>query len=235
MTTFTDEQLLNLVNTTILDAGYTLEDFTGGAVQITTAYNHKIINYKVMLYFGYDDHRHPVTYSEEIHKDTYNVWTQAISLKVASLQNSTSGSHIEELNRRMNAKRKKETKKENMVVGNKVVGRGRGSSEDRANVRANIDKVPAQGDLPDILTEWIAYRREIKKPIKKVTIQKLLTKYKSDPARFEAMVNNSISNGYQGLFAPNDKPATNKSKTSETIDRYFEMQKPQEAIDARID
>ncbi len=136
MSSFTDEQLLNLVNTTIVDAGHSINDFTGGSVQVTTAYNHKIINYKILLFFGYDENRHPITYTEEIHKDTYSVWTEAILLKVSSLKTSTSGDHIRDLNRRMNSKI---SKNETEVVGKEVVGigRGRGSGEGRASVRAN--------------------------------------------------------------------------------------------------
>jgi len=52
-----------------------------------------------------------------------------------------------------------------------------------------------------ILDEWIAYRKEINKPIKQVTINSLkkeMDAYSNDKCRF--VINLSITNGWQGLF-----------------------------------
>ena len=55
-----------------------------------------------------------------------------------------------------------------------------------------------------ILDSWIDYRKQIKKPIKDATIQSILTKmenYSEDQCKH--VINNSIQNGYQGLFWEN--------------------------------
>lgn len=118
---FTDEQLLNLVNNTIIEqTDYTVDMFTGGAVQTTTSHNHKITNYKVLLFFGYNDKRNPITYTEEITRDELFIWTKAITLKVESLKIDTVGSSFDKLNRRMNKKI------ENDSIGKEVVGIGIG-------------------------------------------------------------------------------------------------------------
>lgn len=52
-----------------------------------------------------------------------------------------------------------------------------------------------------MLDEWIAYRKEINKPIKQVTINSLkkqMDSYSNDKCRF--VINLSITNGWQGLF-----------------------------------
>jgi len=52
-----------------------------------------------------------------------------------------------------------------------------------------------------ILDEWIAYRRQINKPIKQVTINSLkkeMDSYSDEKCRF--VIDLSISNGWQGLF-----------------------------------
>jgi len=50
---FTDEQLLNLVNNTVLTKSeFSLDSFTGGGVQTTKTNNHKIIKHKIYLTFG---------------------------------------------------------------------------------------------------------------------------------------------------------------------------------------
>lgn len=52
-----------------------------------------------------------------------------------------------------------------------------------------------------ILDSWIEYRKEIKKPIKQATIDSILetmNKYSEEQCKF--VINNSIQNGWQGLF-----------------------------------
>ena len=53
----------------------------------------------------------------------------------------------------------------------------------------------------EALQEWIKYRKEIKKPLKSMSIdrvKKKLSKY--DYNTQEAMIEQSIENGWQGLF-----------------------------------
>lgn len=113
---FTDEQMLGLINATILgETEHALEDFTGGSVQVTTTHNNKITNYKVLLFFGYNDKRNPITYSEEISKEEYFIWSKALMLKVESLKVDNVGCSFDKLNSRMNK-----------GIGKEVIGIGKG-------------------------------------------------------------------------------------------------------------
>lgn len=106
-----DEQLLNLINSVIFnDTEYDEKDFTGGSVQITSTYNHKITKYTVHLLFGYDERRNSRSYTEEIPEDESFLWHQAIALKIKSMQTLNKTRSIAKLNQRLN--------------GSKVVGRG---------------------------------------------------------------------------------------------------------------
>jgi len=55
---------------------------------------------------------------------------------------------------------------------------------------------------PEPLRNWIEYRKQIGKPIKPITIERLRQQHDADPDAFVQKVNHSIDNGYQGLFAP---------------------------------
>lgn len=55
-----------------------------------------------------------------------------------------------------------------------------------------------------ILDSWIDYRKQIKKPIKDATIESILNKMKQySDEQCKHVINNSIQNGYQGLFWDN--------------------------------
>jgi len=56
------------------------------------------------------------------------------------------------------------------------------------------------------IQEWIDYRKEIKKPITSIAIKKLEEEYKLNPKQLTDKINNSIMQGYQGLFENKDKP-----------------------------
>ncbi len=109
---FTDEQLLNLVNNTIVEkTDFSPSDFTGGAIQVTATHKNKIISMKVVLMFGYDNNKNSRSIQVEIDESTYYVWSKAILLKTHSLRADTTGADLNELNRLMNTvseKRKKE-------------------------------------------------------------------------------------------------------------------------------
>jgi len=77
-----------------------------------------------------------------------------------------------------------------------------GKSDDR--------KLEEPQELPPPLQEWIAYRKEIRKPLKARTIQKLFKDYETDPIGFASKVEHSISNGYQGLFSPKNRTPSNR-------------------------
>jgi hypothetical protein len=65
-----------------------------------------------------------------------------------------------------------------------------------------------------LLDEWISYRKQIKRPIKEPTIKQIYEKMKSynfDQCKF--VINNSIENGWQGLFWE----SINKKQNSDDI------------------
>ena len=70
----------------------------------------------------------------------------------------------------------------------------------------------------DLMDEWINYRKVIKEPLKPISLPKALLKLqKMSGDKIELakdIVDNSIANGYQGLFAPKTTPQNGKSKHS---------------------
>ncbi|EFB4450725.1 replication protein [Escherichia coli] len=82
--------------------------------------------------------------------------------------------------------------------------------------------------LPDwlsaeIWSSWVAYRRDLKKPIKsQQTVTQainLLERCKCSGYQPEEIINQSIANGWQGLFEPKGikQPARNQSRVSENF------------------
>ena len=75
-----------------------------------------------------------------------------------------------------------------------------------------------------ILDEWINYRKQIKKPLSQASIKKLkedLELYSDDKIKF--VINNSISNGWQGLFW--DNYIDNYKQPEQNIDPLVERAK----------
>lgn len=87
---------------------------------------------------------------------------------------------------------------------------------------------PSGVDLPEWLsssawTSWVAYRRDLKKPIKsQQTVTQainLLDRCRCNGYQPEEIINQSIANGWQGLFEPNGtkQPARAPSRVSENF------------------
>lgn len=111
---FTDEQLLNLVNNTIkTKTEFNVSEFTGGSVQITSINNNQLMKYRVSLFFGYKQ-KNPVSRTIDINEGLVSIWFDAIHLKTKSMQVSTAGMDYSELNALMN-------NLPNEVVSNEVV------------------------------------------------------------------------------------------------------------------
>lgn len=133
MYSFTDEQLLNLVNNTIkTKTDFQINDFTGGSVQITSTNNHQLIKYKVSLFFGYVN-RNAISKTFSIKEDFVGIWQQAILLKVKSLQVTNNGMDYSEMNSLMNNLEQVE------VVSNIVVSNG---STTNRTINRKIDFIP---------------------------------------------------------------------------------------------
>lgn len=118
---FTDEQLLNLVNNTIkTKTEFKVEDFTGGSVQVTSTNNHQLIKYRISLYFGYKG-KNPISRTLDISEELLTIWQQALHLKVKFMQVSTNGMNYSELNALMNPSNEVVS---NIVDSNIVVSKG---------------------------------------------------------------------------------------------------------------
>lgn len=100
--TFTDEQLLNLVNNSILEKTvFAITDFTGGYVSITLNTNKKQDTCKVALLFGYKN-RNSQSVIFEVDSGLIFIWIKAIKLKIESLKIDNTGMNFNELNGLMN-------------------------------------------------------------------------------------------------------------------------------------
>ena len=131
--TFTDEQLLNLVNNTIkTKTEFEINDFTGGSIQLTSTNNHQLIKYKVSLFFGYTN-RNAISKTFSIKEDFVTIWQKAILLKVKSLQITNNGMDYSEINALMNNLDEVE------VVSNIVVSKG---STTNRTINRKIDFIP---------------------------------------------------------------------------------------------
>ena len=84
---------------------------------------------------------------------------------------------------------------------------------------------PSKAKLPDWLSSsvwgaWVEYRRDLKKPIKsQQTVAQainLLERCKNNGYQPEEIINNSIANGWQGLFEPN-KPTRLAPRVTENF------------------
>lgn len=218
---FTDEQLLNLINNAILTkTEFKPNDFTGGSVQVTSTHSNKITNYKVSLFFGYTSKK-PITRTIEINKETYYIWSKAVITKVASIQNDNVGIDFNEINSLMNTSTKEVVSRE--VVSNIVVSRGNGTTptttpttlkekELSLNTKISIKLQEADNLINEsAFHEWRDYKKyKSISPITK-TIN-FLSNY--DFATQQKIVDTSIMNNYKGLFEPK---AQSKSRTQSNI------------------
>jgi len=231
---FTDEQLLNLVNNTIIKKSeHNMKDFTGGGVQITSTYNHKIIKYKIYLTFGYDDKRNSISYSEDITEDISMIWHQAIMLKVKSMQAMNTSSSLSDLNELMNIDSKIEDNKIeiedrdkecNELVTKPIRIKKKSLKDQIADKLSEYDNINLEA-----FNEWMEYKKY--KSISPVT--KLLNMLSGhDYYVQQEMVDNSIMNNYAGIFEPtkNKKQKqtyapVNGMRANDMIDAMIEKEK----------
>jgi len=202
---FTDEQLLNLVNNTIIKkTEYSIDNFTGGGVQTTSTHNHKITKYKIYLTFGYDDKRNSISYSQDIDEDTSFIWHKAIILKVKSMQTLNAGSSLSELNELMNSNSKIEDRDNKIEIEDrdkecnefvtKLVTKKKSLKLQIADKLEEYDNINL-----DAFNEWVAHKKY--KSITPITkLLNMLTRH--DYYVQQEMVDNSIMNNYAGIFEP---------------------------------
>jgi hypothetical protein len=112
---FTDDQLLRLINNTIISkTEFTVDEYTGGSIQITSTNNHTVTNFKASLFFGYKNKK-PVSRTITISKDMFYIWAKALLLKTISIKNDNLGMNYSELNKLMNTDYL--TRNSNSIVG----------------------------------------------------------------------------------------------------------------------
>jgi len=102
---FTQDQLINLVHNTIRNkTEYAVSQMTGGNVQLTCAggTSCKIINCKVMIYFGYDKSRNNRKFEEETDITLIEIWIKAIYAALQLKKVEKNGNLHLELNKLMN-------------------------------------------------------------------------------------------------------------------------------------
>ncbi|MEA2098647.1 MAG: hypothetical protein U9P72_00795 [Campylobacterota bacterium] len=105
MNDFTDDQYLKLINNTIIrDTNYTVDEFTGGNVQLTCngGKDCKLIRYTVNLLFGYKNNNSRKC-TIDIKEDLIDIWLKAIQLKMKSKQINNNGSDFKDLSVLMNS------------------------------------------------------------------------------------------------------------------------------------
>ncbi len=105
MEDFSQEQYINLIHNTIREkTQFAINEMTGGNVQLTCAGGKscKIINCKVVIYFGYDKQRNNRKYEEETDISLIEIWIKAIYASL-ELKKVEKNGHIHlELNKLMN-------------------------------------------------------------------------------------------------------------------------------------
>jgi len=119
MSSFTKEQLTNLIENTIINDNHTIEEFTGGSIQTTIS---KIgeLKHKLHLFYGYDSNRNSISTTRSLKTELMDVWYEAIKTYSLIKANDISGNSFSELNELM--MKKKSGVKE---IGNgKGIGRG---------------------------------------------------------------------------------------------------------------
>ena len=123
-----------------------------------------------------------------------------------------------------------------------IADANKSSDEGRTKVPTLPIKEELKGDIKgdsfkkiEIIQKWCDYRKQIKKPLAKMTIQNLVADYQKDPQLFALKVDHSIQNGYQGLFAPKQQTQI-KQSSSDYVNDYFQNLEAQnvEVIDAEL-
>ena len=208
---YTDEQLLNLVNNSILKhTEFLVSDFSGGSISVTSVHKNTRQNYKVNLYFGYKG-KNSVNRSFDIKDEFYFIWCKAVHLKVMSIASDNLGADFNELNEMMQSPKNESAVDSSKLDSSTVVSI---STEPDGTLQGTIQekkkslKVQTQEKLSEYdrinynaFNEWIEYKKY--KSISPITkLLNMLDGYSYEQQ--QQMVDASIMNGWAGLFAPKD-------------------------------
>ena len=205
MHSFTDEQLLNLVNNTIkTKTEFEVDEFTGGSVQITSTNNNQVIKYKVSLFFGYKQ-KNPISRTIDINENLVSIWINALHLKVKSIQVSNNGMDYSELNALMN-------NLPNEVDSNEVLSISKGintplTTSSKKNFSFSLSKLTQYENVSS------EYKEKLKEEIEKLNFS----------LSYEDFVDSLIAKGYKyknflAAYKNWCKKDFNKDKTNSNID-----------------
>lgn len=171
---FTDEQLINLVNNTIQSkTDFSADDFTGGSVQVSVTSSSQVIKHKVSLFFGYKN-RNAVNFTFDIEQKLSSVWMQALMAKSISIKKNASGMDLSELNSLMGIS------SSNEVISKEVVSSSISSSLNEV-VKPSYDKRTRATRLTEdcvLIIEWIEAALAIRPDWDRVKIQSVFDSFK---------------------------------------------------------
>lgn len=240
---FTDEQLLNLVNSSIIKyTEFKIDDFSGGSVSVTSVHKNTRQNYKVNLYFGYKG-KNSINRSFEIKAEFYFIWCKAMHSKVMSIASDNLGADYDELNELMSGSLLKD---ENTVVSSKLDSKEvvSLSTESEGTLKGTLQgkkhslSIQIENKLSEYanininaFNEWIEHKKF--KAIAPIT--KLLNMFsKYSMQQQQEMVDKAIMNGWKGLVEPkqqNNQPYnTPKSQTLNTDINIWDEIEKQESL-----
>jgi len=133
---FTDEQLLNLINNTIIEkTDFKVSEFTGGYISMTSTRNHTKETYKVALLFGYKN-RNSQSITFDIKKDLVYIWTKSLLLKINSINLDDIGMDFNDINGLMSEQKEDLNEKEEQ--------KGDTSYDSRTNVHCTSTSTSTQ-------------------------------------------------------------------------------------------
>jgi len=94
---FTNNQLVEIVDKIITqETEFSIEEFTGGYISVSSIYKNTQQNYKLALFFGYKNNK-STTRLISIKSETYLIWARALQAKIMSLKTDTDGISLDDI------------------------------------------------------------------------------------------------------------------------------------------
>ncbi|MGL5648317.1 MAG: replication initiator protein A [Clostridium sp.] len=158
-------------------------------------------------------------------------------LKIGSLENLTSKENFEQKSRKLDCdslENLTDISLENLDSSNSNFSKSNLSKSNliKNNISSEIENSDLRDDLKNKLLEFVTFRKEIKKPIKSIaSIKKLVTsigKTFVDENDLIECIDNSIMNGWQGVFPNKNKkaaPVREKSFAQRELERLEKLER----------
>lgn len=117
---------------------YDISKLSGGSIQITSAYKGKIINYKLILFFGYCKSKNPITATINIDKKDMPKLLEALDSKLSNIETIEDKLELDSLL----LSYEHSTKSSNVLVeGNKVYIEDSKPEEDEESSKCNMTPI----------------------------------------------------------------------------------------------